>query len=91
MQSEGCAAIVTWDADGHRTRRACKRSASADSPFCPQHRYWRRKGLPVEVIEAGGYCVWCAGPGRAYVRSGVRIVLCGACGKALARALSGGR
>jgi hypothetical protein len=61
--------------------RPCKRDA-VEGPYCAQHaRVAKRR--PVLRVHDGGFCIWCAAPGRTYARDGVQLALCGPCGNAL--------
>lgn len=88
---ERCLALVKFGEMSVRLAQPRRRSrpGGADG-LCGLHRSMAaRAGLRVESRD-GGFCVWCAQPGRRYVRVGerVEITLCGACGAALKKALA---
>jgi hypothetical protein len=86
-----CAHLVAYAFDGRLPEpRPCKRAAKSGSTYCGLHQRMVAKVPHVEIRE-GGYCVWCAQPGRSYIVDRVRITLCAAHGRALERALREGR
>lgn len=85
-----CAYQVVWGMDRRLDRpRPCVRLAKSGMKFCATHLYVIAK-RPVVLVREGGFCVWCTAPARMYVRDGVPISLCGACGGALARMIREG-
>lgn len=70
--------------------RACTRAALAGEKFCGGHKGTASRWAPIEVRD-GGFCVWCAEPGRSFVADGVTIALCKRHAKSLGRAIREGR
>jgi hypothetical protein len=81
-----CTYLVTHEVFGRCAPRPCKRDALEGSVYCGGHAVVARRRLSVEVRE-GNFCVWCASPGRAFVRDGVAISLCTRCAQALVHAI----
>jgi hypothetical protein len=80
-----CSALISYGPDGASTEpRQCRHGAK-ERGLCGLHA---GMAAPVHVSD-GGWCVWCGGPGRRYVKppAVVAIVLCGACRHVLAKTL----
>lgn len=88
-----CIELVTYGSMGRLpVPRACKQNAIEGSAYCGSHHHRREKRKVIPVVQEGGFCVWCAGPARAYsIPGGTTISLCKKCGDGLARAIVDGR
>ena len=79
-----CRFLVTWESDGRLDKaRHCRRKAQDGTSYCGLHA---KMVTDIETSD-GGWCVFCAKPGRTYTCDRVSLALCASHQKALTRAL----
>lgn len=88
--NDRCTHLVVHGRDGLIPPRQCRRFAADGTTLCRLHAVVVARRPPVEV-RVGGFCVCCGAAGHSYVVNGITIALCGAHGRALARAIREGR
>lgn len=83
-----CEALTRWGYGLLEQPRRCLVNAKPGHRFCGIHRKLSQRAI-VSSVD-GGWCVWCARPGRRYESTNdqLPIALCDTCARALAERIT---